>query len=100
MNVTFTENPYKEIFMEIERGLWEHDIRVDDGIASPYNYDADSLRAITKMFSSAMWVLSYKRMKETDISFDIQCLQAEILGEELKKFIYKFTGIDTVKLYD
>lgn len=37
------EIPYGDILIEIEKGLWEHDCRVDDGIADgsipPMSYE-------------------------------------------------------------
>ena len=94
----FKANPYKEVLIEIEDGLWEHDCRVDDGIAMPYTYDDETFRACMKIMMSG---LMYKLWDNSHgLSQDFKEREAEICGEEFKDFVYKYTGIDSTTLYD
>ncbi len=93
----FRKNPYKEILVELEEGLWEHDFRVDVGIASPYEYDDETFKACCKIFMSAMM---YKLWNNSHgLSMEFKEKEAEMCGNELKEFVYKYTGIDTHQLY-
>ncbi len=89
------KNPYAKALIEIESGLWEHDARVEENIAKPYSYDDDTFRACLKIFMSAtLWKLWEKpgTLKE-------KMEKAEELGSAIRGVIYKFTKIDTHKLY-
>lgn len=48
------KNPYSKILIEIETGLWEHDVRIDNGIAPPYSYNDETFRACLKIFINAI----------------------------------------------
>ena len=92
------ENPYGDILVEIETGLWEHHNRVDEGIAEPYSYTDEQFKACFKIFMDAMmWKMWVHMEKE---SLEDKCHSASKLGEELREIILEFTGIDTYKLYD
>jgi len=92
------KNPYSEVLIEIESGLWEHDVRVDDGIAAPYSYDDETFRACLKIFMSAiMWKL-WKFMDGKSI--DEKGSRAEEVGNILRNVVREFTGIDAHTLYD
>jgi len=89
-------NPYAEVLKEIEAGLWDHDIRVEDNIARPYNYTDESFRACLKIFMSGlMWKLWENMEGQT---LEERSSTAEEVGSEIRKFILKYTGIDTHKL--
>ena len=89
-------NPYKEVLMEIETGLLEQAVRVDDGYP-PYQYDNETFRACTQIFMSALmwklWESSYdKTMAEREA-------MAEKCGNDLRDLIMEHTGIDAHTLY-
>lgn len=91
-------NPYGDILLELETGLWEHDYRVDEG-AKPYPYTDEQLRACLKIFMSAlMWKL-WEQMRKDGISVKIGGDTAKKMGEELRSLVLKFTEIDTHKLF-
>ena len=94
----FIKNPYKEVLVEIEDGLWEHDCRVDDGIAMPYMYDDETFRACIKIMMSGLMYKLYDN--SWGLTQDFKEREADICGGEFKDFIYKYTGIDSTKLYD
>lgn len=95
--LTPKENPYGPAIIEIETGLWEHDIRVDEGIAPPYSYTDKQFRACLKLFMSAMqwkmWEYIEKKSEKERL------LAAEKMGNDLRATVLEFTGIDTHKLY-
>jgi len=90
-------NPYKEALMELETGLWEHDNRVDEGIAKPYEYDSETFRACLKIFMSAalwkLWEYTENKTLSEKASF------AESLGTDIRGIILRYTGIDSHELY-
>jgi len=92
------KNPYADIFIELEAGLWEHDTWVDKGIASPYSYDDETFRACLKIFMNAtMWKLWEHMEKERDKAKRME--KAEKLGKAIRGLVIEFTGIDTHELY-
>ena len=95
--MTPIKNPYAQTLQELEAGLWEHDARVDDGIAPPYAYGDRTFRACIKIFaSSAMW----KLWEHTNgRPFEEKERMAEGFGEELRDLIIKYTGIDPHDLW-
>ena len=85
-------NPYKEIIMELEAGLWEHDYRVSEFNVPPYDYDDETFRACIKLFMSAMLKKMWDAGKATPE-------KAEQCGIFIREFIRDYTGIDTHNLY-
>ena len=91
-------NPYSEVLLEIEKGLWEHDFLVDENKDVPYEYDDVTFRACLKIFMSAVmwkiWIFMYnKPMSEKENI-------AEKVGNILRDIVLKFTGIDSHTLYN
>ena len=91
------QNPYAEILEEIEMGLWEHDVRVEENIAEPYPYTNESFRACIKIFMSGMMWKLWENMEGKDI--EEKSGKAESLGNEIHNIILKYTGIDSRKLF-
>ena len=90
-------NPYSEIFAELEGGLWEHDLRVDQGVAPPYRYNNQDLRACSKIFMGAfMWKL-WEHTAELPI--EQRAAFAEEAGNRFRALILEFTGVDCHGLY-
>ena len=94
------KNPYADILRELETGLWEHDVRVDDGIAKPYSYDDETFRACLKIFMSAiMWKL-WEHMEKTEgMDKDKRIERVKKIGKAIRKLIFENTGIDAHELY-
>lgn len=91
-------NPYGEVLCEIEDGLWEHDIRVEDNGARPYTYSDKQFRACIKIFAeSAQWK-QWEYMQDSTIEKRAELTQA--LGEAIRALILLFTGIDSRSLYE
>lgn len=92
------QNPYAEILNEIENGLWEHDLRVDENIAAPYSYTHESFRACLKIFMSGMM---WKLWENTEgMEIPKRAGKAEEMGNEIRNMILKYTGIDSHELYN
>lgn len=90
------ETPYGKVLIEIENGLWEHDNRVNDGIAHPYTYTDEHFRACLKIFMSGLlWKLWEKNDNDIERMVDL----AGKMGEDLKELVGAYTGINTLDLY-
>ncbi len=91
-------NPYTDVLQEIEMGLWEHDFRVDEGIAVPYHYDDKTFRAYIKIFMSGMvwkqWEFMLGKPQAEKEQF------SEELGTAFRELVLKYTGIDPHELYE
>jgi len=91
------ESPYGKILIEIELGLWEHDARVEDINAPPYEYTDKHLRAAMKIFTSVMlWKLWEKRGFKTLLE---QSDSATELGNEIRALVLKYADVDSRKFY-
>jgi hypothetical protein len=91
-------NPFKEILLELEMALWEHDERVEQGVA-PYEYDDETFRACTKVFMSAMMWKLYAEQNRLNLPIDKREAEAYNVGVELKTLIKNWTHINTEDLY-
>lgn len=91
------ETPYGDVLLEIEKGLWEHDARVSDGIAEPYSYSNEHFRACIKVFMSALLWKMWEHNKGVEVEKKADL--AEKMGRTLRSVVFKFTGIDTHSLY-
>ena len=91
--------PYHEALQELENGLFEHDIRVEEQGEPPYEYTDEDFRACMKIFmSSCMWKLWEKQEKE-NIDIEKRMKQAFAFGNLFYKLVLKHLGIDSHKLY-
>jgi len=91
------KNPYALAIVEIEDGLWEHDIRVDEGIVAPYNYDNNTFRAALKIFMSAVMWKMWERAGEKPLREKVP--EVEECGNEIRDIVKRYCGIDTHDLY-
>jgi len=92
------KNPYGDILLEIESGLWEHDYRVEEGIAESYEYTDPHFRACLKIFMEGFLCKILENMKdEKDNKKKADAVQKA--GEALRKIILEFTGIDPHELH-
>lgn len=88
------ENPYGDVLIEIEGGLIDHDIRVNDDIAEPYVYTDEQFRACLKIFMNSLLWKMWEYQEATGV------VMSEKAGIAIKDLVLEFTGIDTHKLYD
>jgi len=83
------------ILVEIESTMIDYDFYVQ----KPYNFSYGAFRAITKMFINAildkMWTLQELEMME----MADRCNMSEKAGNEIRKIIKTFTGIDSREFY-
>jgi hypothetical protein len=94
-----TKNPYSEVLNEIESGLWEHDARVDLGIAQPYVFNDMDFRACTKIFMSGLMWKMWENQEKEKTSFENRCKEAEDVGHKLNVLLEIYTGINLKDLY-
>ena len=90
------KNPYSEILIELEAGLWENDARVEEG-AEPYEYTDEDFRCCMKVFMGALMWKMWENYELSPVEENIG--KAEAMGNELRDIILKYTGIDSRKLY-
>jgi len=91
------ETPYGKVLIEIEKGLLEHNVRIDEGIAKPYEYTDEQFRACLKIFMEAiLW-----KMWQNAEWFSLEAATdiAEELGKKIREIVLDFTGIDTHVLW-
>lgn len=84
------------IMTELETTILEHEVYVQ----TPIRYSNDAFRAITKIFMSAMLDKMWLLQQEEGVNFKTRCEMATKCGEDLRKFVNTYTGIDTHKLYE
>jgi hypothetical protein len=90
------ETPYGKVLIEIESGLWDHDHRVNEGVAEPYTYTNEHFRACLKVFMSA---LLWKLWEKNDNDIEKMVGLAGKMGEDIKELVNAYTGINTLDLY-
>lgn len=83
---------YSPILVEIENGLI-------DTVALKPNYTTDGFRAAVYIFQSAIFDKMIDLQEQENMSDEDCELMAKNLGEELRNFIFRFTAIDTHKLF-
>jgi len=88
--------PYKNALIEIEGGLIEHAVRVDEGFP-PYEYDIETFRACLQIFISALLWRLWMFNSEKELSEKARI--AEECGNKLRCFIMDYSGIDSHNLY-
>jgi hypothetical protein len=84
---------YSPILVQIEDGLI-------DTVALKPNYTTDGFRAAVYIFQSAMFDKMIDLQEKENMSDEDCELMAKNLGEELRNFIGRCTGIDTHKLFN
>lgn len=84
---------YSPILVQIEDGLI-------DTVALKPNYTTDGFRAAVYIFQSAIFDKMIDIQEKENMSDEDCELMAKNLGEELRNFIGRFTGIDTYKLFN
>lgn len=80
---------------QIEGALWLHEHQ--EGI--PPGYTMDGFRAIVKIFMSAMMDKMYELQVKEDLDLEDKKAMAESCGEDLRKLVHTYTGIDTLEMY-
>jgi hypothetical protein len=84
------------ILTEIEMTILEHEVNA----ATPPEYTMDAFRAATKIFMSAVVDKMWAWQEANGIVQPVREATAEQCGNELREFVMKYTGIDTLKLYE
>jgi len=93
------KNPYGDSLIEIELGLLEHNVRVDEIGALPYSYDLDVFMASLTIFMNAMIIKSWEYMDEKVVGYEDREKMSLELGDTIKNLVKKFTGIAIIELY-
>ena len=83
------------VLCEIENTLWEFE---EQNLGNPA-FTKEGFRAILKMFMCAMMDKMWVMQESEEIDMDIRGAMAKKCGEELRKFVKIYTGIDSVELY-
>jgi hypothetical protein len=85
-----------EVLEELELVLLEHELLFD----TKPDYSIDAIRAIIRLFMSAMVDKSYELTKGEGIELEDQINMVNTMAKDLHNFIKKYTDIDTHKLYE
>ena len=84
------------ILVEIEETLWEHEAT----LATKPEYTLAGFRAAAKIFTSAMMDFTFSRDAAMGMNIEQMKADAEKLGKDIRDLMLKYTGIDSVKLYN
>ena len=83
------------VLCEIENTLWEFE---EQELGNP-EFTKDGFRAILKIFMCGIMDKMWEMQSLEEIDMDIRGAMAKKCGEELRKFVKIYTGIDSVELY-
>ena len=84
-------NPYEPIFEEIANSLLEvAEIKP--------NYSDNALLNVTLIFQSVFVDKVFDCMQRDGIPYEDQLKMVQSAGEEIKRIIHTYTGIDTIEL--
>lgn len=83
---------YSPLLVEIENGLL-------DTISLKPNFTKEGFRAIIYIFQAAMFDKMVELQDKKEMSDEDCELMAKNLGEELRVYIGKYTGLDTYKIF-
>lgn len=90
-------NPYKEILNQLDAALMEHQLRQMQIGVSPYEYDDDSFISCVNIFlSGLMWKL-WEKQNQLNLDANTRMKEGRKIGEELRDFIFMWTGFDTME---
>ena len=85
-------NPYEPILKEIAIGLLEN--------TEKPNFSNDALVDALLIFQTVLFDKVHDLQVDEKMKLKYGLEMAESLGNELKKLIHTYTGLDTVKLFD
>ena len=85
-----------EHLVNIETVLWQWE--ADKGL-KPY-YTDEGFRAACKIFMSALMDMMWDKQDYDKTELNDRVKMAESAGNELRKLVFTYTGIDTHKLYE
>ena len=83
------------VLCEIENTLWEFE---EQNLGNP-EFTKEGFRAVLKIFMCAIMDKMWMMQESEEIDINIRCAMAKKCGEELRKFVKIYTGIDSVELY-
>jgi len=94
MNILGEElNP---ILLEIEEHIFANEA---EELGNP-NYSIEAFRASVKIFVSAIMDKMWELQVSENISMEDRCKMVFNVGNEIRKLVNTYTGIDTHKLYN
>lgn len=84
-----------DVYVEIEKTLFEADIR-----GMKPNYDIKAFRAGTKIFLSVLMDKMWELSEAEEMSMENRTKMATKAGEDIRRLVQVYTGIDTHTLYE
>jgi hypothetical protein len=87
---------FSEVLIDLEEILLRHEATIN----TKPNYHPTAFRAACRIFLSAILDAMFDVQVYDNMDIEDRKLMAENCGNEIKKLIYKYTNIDTTKLYD
>jgi hypothetical protein len=84
------------VLTEIEDALWDFEYNCSN---QQPKYTTEGFRASIKIFMSALLDKMWDYQEEKNVSQKSREKQAKKAGEDIRKFIKQFTGIDSHDLY-
>lgn len=87
---------YTKVLLDLEKAFWEREAERNE----PSGFTEEALRASSKIFMSILMELMWKDQEKRMLSFEERCEQVERCGDDVKKLIDKYTGLDSTHMYD
>ena len=87
---------FSEVLIDLEDVLLRHEATIN----TKPNYHPIAFRAACRIFMSAVMDSMFDLQEYDSMDIEDRKLMAENCGKEIKSLIYKYTNIDTTKLYD
>lgn len=81
---------------QMEDTLWSYELYAP---STPPKYSNDSLRAIVKLFMSAMMDRIWELQENEEMDFEDRLAMVNKCGQEVRSLVKVYTNIDTHKLY-
>ena len=83
------------VLCEIENTLWEFE---EQNLGNP-EFTKEGFRAILKIFMCGIMDKMWEMQLSEEIDMDIRGEMARKCGEEIRKIVKVYTGIETINLY-
>ena len=83
------------VLCEIESALWEFE---EQELGNP-EFTKEGFRAILKIFMCGIMDKMWEMQSSEEIDMDIRGEMARKCGEEIRKIVKVYTGIETIDLY-
>lgn len=84
-----------KLLESVEQVMWKHEFAIGD---KP-NFTIEGFRSAVKIFTSFLMDRLYDEQDFDDMDFENREKMAERAGQDIRRLVFTYTGIDTHTLY-